>query len=87
MPALPNGATAQLPMPFPEAARPSPELLRAHQWRAFTLDHDEAIEKAGGLPDAAARAFTQQYGVPPAFIVEAWGILYVGPIPQEASHV
>ena len=77
MPALPNGATAQLAMPFPEAVRPSVEVLRAHAWLGFSLDHDE---------DAAARAFTARFGAPPQFIAEQWGVLYVGPIPQEASH-
>lgn len=64
--------TDQRPLSFPEPPRPSSETLRAHTWRAYTLDHDE---------DAAARAFAQLYGAPPAYILEAWGVLYVGPIP------
>jgi hypothetical protein len=64
--------TAQLPLAFPETAVPSPELLRSHRWLGFTLDQDE---------DAAARKFETRFGVPPAFIAEFLGVLFVGPIP------
>lgn len=53
----------------------APTDTQRHYWRGFTLDHDEA--------DAAQR-FAARYGQPPAHIIEAGGILLVGPIPPGA---
>jgi len=47
--------------------------LHQHYWRGYTLDHDRA---------AAAQQFTERYGQPPAHIIEARGLLLLGPIPS-----
>ena len=43
----------------------------------YTLDTDE---------HAAALAYRERYGVPPEHIVEAAGLLWLGPIPEEEEH-
>ena len=45
---------------------------------AFTLDESE---------DYAAARFIARFGTPPETIIESHGILLVGPVPEEETHV
>lgn len=64
-------ATTSIPQPslFDQGTPPDPH---DHAFRGFTLDTTE---------DEAAASFQRRYGRPPEYIVEALGILLVGPIP------
>lgn len=70
--------TTTTPMRQPAAAdRVSSEDLQRRSWRAFTRDHNEAD---------ASRLFTERYGRPPEYIIEAKGILLLGPVPAGGAQ-
>lgn len=50
------------------------ELAQLH--RCYTLDTNE---------DDAARLFVQRYGQPPERIIEAKGLLWLGPVPSKEA--
>lgn len=61
----------------PKTLTASPGALQGHSWRCWTADTSE---------DAAALSFRERYGVQPERIIEGFGMIWLGPVPESEVH-